>query len=257
MAEFKSYKSYRNFAHSVTHRWRFSRGKDQVEFLNAVLETSISRQEVIPAGAGLFRAQLVKDPMDENLCEGAMEQGPTPFVPERMKPRANLASGGRANPKGIPCLYTATHEETAIAEVRPWIGMHVSIACFELTRKVRVVNCVTDDDRIMIYFGEPEIHERERAVWRDIDRAMSRPVNPSDDQADYAPTQVIAEFFRERGLDGVAYGSSLGPGHNIALFDVDVARLTSCGLVQIQNVKLDHTVAQNQYFMEGLGGSSE
>src|SRR5712691_7735830 len=93
-------------------------------------------------------------------------------------------------------------------------GSYVSIAQFALKRDVRVVNCTTDDHRVMAYSREPEPEERERAVWGDIDGAFSQPATSGDETADYAPTQVIAEFFRENNLDGVAYGSSLGLGHN-------------------------------------------
>jgi hypothetical protein len=102
---------------------------------------------------------------------------------------------------------------------------------------------------MMMYLREPEPEERERAVWRDIDRAFSRPVTRCDDTADYAPTQILAELFRENGLDGVAYGSSLGKGHNIGLFDVEAAAPENCGLVQIRAVKLDLSVAANPYFV--------
>jgi RES domain-containing protein len=39
-----------------------------------------------------------------------------------MKPIPKWQGEGRANPRGIPVLYLATHRETALAEVRPWIG---------------------------------------------------------------------------------------------------------------------------------------
>ncbi len=257
MGEFKSYRSYQHFALSVTRHWRYSRSADQSEFLQAVLATSISRREPIPAGAKLWRAQLGNDWSDEDFGGGVVEQVPSPLRPDRMQPASDRASEGRANPKGIPCLHAATHQETAIAEVRPWIGMHVSIAQFELKRDVHVINCVQDDHRMMVYNYEPEPEERERRVWQDIDRAFSQPVTRSDDLADYAPTQVIAEFFRENGLDGVAYGSSLGPGHNVALFDIQVAGLINCGLVEIQKVKLDFKFAANPYSMQAASAPTE
>ncbi len=139
-------------------------------------------------------------------------------------------------------------KETAIAEIRPWIGSSVSIAVFELTRKIEVVNTVCDNEKMMLYLSEPEPEIREQEVWRDIDRAFSRPVTACDDTADYAPTQVLAEFFRENHIDGIAYGSSLGPGHNLALFDISVATLRKCDLVQIRGVTFDYELAANPYF---------
>jgi len=249
MADFESYRSYRQFAVSVTKRWRYARNPEQAVFLKAVLATSVARQEVIASGSKLWRAQLGHAWCPEDLGGGVVEELPAPFNVERMKPPRDRAREGRANPKGIPYLYLATREDTAVAEVRPWIGSYVSIAQFALKRDVRVVNFVTDDHRIMVYNYEPEPLERERCVWHDIDRAFSQPLASGDDTADYAPTQVIAEFFRENGLDGVAYGSSLGLGHNVALFDTEAAALVNCGLLEIRGVKLDLSLAANPYFI--------
>jgi hypothetical protein len=247
MAGFASYLSYQQFAESIRTRWRYGTDPEQGTFLRALIETSVARQQVIGGGSKLWRAQLGHGWSPADDLSG--EEQPAPLGIERMKPRRDRARAreGRANPKGIPCLYLATHQDTAIAEVRPWIGSYVSIGQFALKRDVRVLNCVTDDHRIMIYSREPEPEERERAVWQDIDRAFSQPVTSGDDTADYAPTQIIAEFLRANGLDGIAYGSSLGPGHNVALFDMEVAALVNCGLIEIRGVKLDSSIAGNPY----------
>jgi hypothetical protein len=245
MTGFASHRSYQQFAESVRTRWRYVRDPEQGAFLTALLATSVGRQEVIACGSKLWRAQLGHAWYPADDLSG--EEQPAPLDVERMKPLCDRAREGRANPKGIPYLYLATLQDTAMAEVRPWIGSHVSVAKFTLKRDVRVVNCVTDDHRLIVYSKEPEPPERERAVWRDIDRAFSQPVTFGDDTADYAPTQTIAECFRANGLDGVAYGSSLGPGHNVALFDMEVAALVSCGLLEIRGVKLDSSIAANPY----------
>jgi hypothetical protein len=127
-----------------------------------------------------------------------------------MKPLRGRARENRANPKGIPYLYVATHEEIAVAEVRPWIGEIVSVAQLRTTKELRFINCTIDEHRHVLCFKEPDERERERAVWQAIDQAFSRPVTADDDTADYAPTQVLAETFREGGFDGVGYRSSLG-----------------------------------------------
>jgi RES domain-containing protein len=177
------------------------------------------------------------------------EEFPAPFDPARMKPLTDRSREGRANPSGIPYLYLATHQQTAAAEVRPWIGSYVSIATFNLMRDARVVNCTTGDHKIIAYLREPEPQEREQAVWRDIDRAFSEPVTSDDDSAAYSPTQVVAEFFRDNDIDGIAYGSSLGPGHNVVLFDPGAAALENCGLVKVRTVTLDLSPEGNSYFV--------
>jgi hypothetical protein len=100
-------------------------------------------------GSMLWRAQLGYDHYAAVDFTG--EQQPAPFPVERMKPLRNRAREGRANPKGIPYLYLATHQDTAMAEVRPWVGSLISIGRFALKRDVHVLNCVSNDHRMMVY----------------------------------------------------------------------------------------------------------
>jgi hypothetical protein len=227
---------YQRFATAVSRRWRYTRDTDQEAFLAAVLATSVSRQEPIAEGMILWRAQEGCD-WPESDEDEARDPGPRPYAPSRMRPLRDRASDGRVNPRGIPCLYVATHQETAVAEVRPWMGAYVSVAQLKILRPLVVVNCTSDDARVMIYGEhEPEAVERERACWQAIDQAFARPVDRSDHLAEYVPTQVIAEMFRRAGLDGIGYRSSLGPGHNVALFDLDAADVINCGVYEVRSI---------------------
>jgi len=239
MAEFLSFQSYTRFASSVRWRWRFTRDKEQLAFSNAVLASSAAKREIISAGSILYRAQLGCEwPTAEE--EEAGDAGPRGFSPDRMKPLKGRALDGRINPRGIPFLYTATEALTAAAEVRPWIGAYVSVAELKVSRDLTVVNCTSDDQRMIIYVAEPDADKREAAVWRDIDRAFAQPVERSEHDAEYAPTQVIAEAFRKQGMDGVGYRSSLGSGHNLALFELDAADVIQLHCAQSQEHAIRH-----------------
>jgi hypothetical protein len=217
-------------------RARYIRGSETDEFLQTLWETSITRQEVVEDGF-LYRAQLGAE-WEEQDHDGVVIDVPTPMDPDRMKPLSDRAREGRANFKGIPVIYLASELETAVAEVRPWVGAYVSVGTFRIARPLRIVNLDAGDAKgRMFHLQEPDAQERERAVWADVDRAFSTPVNPSDDLADYAPTQIVAELFRDRGLDGIGYRSALGDGHNVALFDIDSVELESCVLVDVTDVK--------------------
>jgi RES domain-containing protein len=131
-----------------------------------------------------------------------------------MKPLPLSAYEGRANPKGIPCLYLATTGETAMSEVRPWLGALVSVATFEVVRPLSVVDCsVLHDQYFNLAFLERRLLEPippekvDQVVWAAIDGAFAEPVTRTDDTADYAATQTIAELFRSEGYDGVVYKS--------------------------------------------------
>ena len=167
---------------------------------------------------------------------------PVPLVSERMKPLTDRAYEGRVNPKGIPCLYLSNDMNTSMTEVRPWIGSYVSVSEFEINTDLLLVDCSLDSKMPLITTPKGTPAERERMVWWMINFAFSQPVTRSDDTADYAPTQVIAEAFRQDGCDGLIYGSQLGTGRNIAVFDLKAATETvSRHLYRVDNVKLEFT----------------
>lgn len=249
MPEFRSWRSYWDFQRATKYRTRYVHDPEVREFLESVLGTCRDRIETIPKASVLWRAQLGHSWSPVYEDGEHIDDVPAPYPPKRMKPPSSRASEGRANPKGIPYLYVATSRDTAMAEVRPWIGSFVSVAQFVTLRTLKVVNCTTDRRGIHIWFKEPPPKKREESVWRDIDRAFANPVSPSDDVADYVPTQIIAELFKSEGLDGVAYRSSLGSGHNIALFDLEAAELMNCSLFEVKSIDFDFKEAANPYFM--------
>ena len=247
MTMFNSWRDYWSFSREIMGGRRFVRSPEVEAFL-ANVATSIGERELkLPKGFITWRAQLGHDWLEDDEQVGPV---PTAFSRARMKPRPNRAGEGRVNPKGVPCLYVATKKETAMSEVRPWIGSLVSVAQFKTLAEQRIVNCTLAHDRTPLFLSEPAEAERLQAFWSHIDRAFSEPVDRSDDTAEYAPTQVLAELFRSLGFDGVAYKSAFGTnGFNIALFDVDAAVQLNGFLFKVKGVALDFEEAANPYFV--------
>ncbi|MBG6162786.1 RES domain-containing protein [Labrenzia sp. EL_195] len=156
---------------------------------------------------------------------------------DRMIPLRDRVGDGRVNPRGIPCLYMATDDVTAVSEVRPAIGAYVTVAGMKCLRELKLINCSVLAEEQFIYLEEPEREEMEKAVWSDIDRAFSAPADRSDDAAEYAPTQILAELFRSLGYDGVAYKSAFGEdGYNVAIFNIDDFEVRWCRLFQVKDI---------------------
>ena len=89
------------------------------------------------------------------------------------------------------------------------------------------------------------------AVRTEIDQAFSKPVTSLDDTADYAPTQIIAELFKNNGCDGIAYKSLFGDdGYNIALFDPSDAELTYCCLHEVKTIDFSFKQADDPYWVK-------
>lgn len=246
---FKSYRSYDHFSWEVRQRNRYIHSDAIKDFLSNVLETSRFYEKVVKPGEKFWRAQLGSDWIEEDIDEPIQ----LPFPPERMKPLQYEASEGRVNSKGIPCLYLATDQETAMSEVRPWLGVEISVWQFKTTKELRLIDCSVHAPKtggFRFFFEEPDEKEKEKAVWADIDRAFSRPVTLSDKSSDYVPTQIIAELFKTNGSDGILYKSSLADGLNLALFDIGAATVGNYALVhRVKDIKFSFDSGQ-EYFSE-------
>ena len=255
MNGFKTWNSYRHFAHSVRHQSRFIRTPHEDAFLREVLRTSQTRVTHLPAGLGLWRAQLGHGWRPLHQEGKYVDDIPAAYPPDRIKPEQGRATEGRANPKGIPVLYLSTRRETAMSEVRPWLGSLVSCAHFETGRRLRIIDLsVSSDESFVFYLQEPNSARREEIVWMQLGRAFSEPTTRNDDTETYAPTQLVAELFRSDGYDGIAYSSAFGKnGHNIALFSLDDAKLTACTLYQAKHLDFTFEQIDNPYWIEQDG----
>jgi len=193
------------------------------------------------------------------LAEGLLEYSlriECPHSESRMFPLTDRAAEGRVNPKGIPCFFAASDRTTALSEVRPWVGAKVSLGSFRTRKELKIVDCSDVPDNLPIYinisqdgdFKEPEQPKRDQIVWAWINDAFSRPKDNDEGKADYAPTQMIAEVWRQAGYDGIGYKSKLGQGMNIALFELDSVEIQKCELHEVESVTFSHEECSNAWY---------
>lgn len=142
-----------------------------------------------------------------NKFKGLSKEGS--YVPEDPK----LIRDARSNPKFICYLYVAESPTTAVYEVRPILYNAVNVAGIEVKEPLLIANLAVDID---------PYSEKEKSVdeWLlgFVQSAFSSPTNNPDD---YIPSQIIAEFFRHLGYDGIRYSSSLHKGgYNLTIYNV-------------------------------------
>ncbi len=245
---FKSWQAFSDFDREVRRNRRYVRTPSADDFLNAVRKTVALRKARISKGRGFWRAQVghVWRHLDE-----IGEEIPAAFPPDRMRPLADRATEGRANPKGIPMLYLCSSKDAAMSEVRPWLGSMVSLAHFEIQKDLVIADCSRNTEpNFSAIFKTPSPLEWDNVVWSDIDRAFTTPVTRGDDSGDYVATQILVELFRDEGFDGIAYRSAFGErSTNLALFDLDSAALTGCQLHEVSSVKMNFRERDNPYWI--------
>jgi hypothetical protein len=122
------------FAHYIKRERRFvlslPKYKDPSRWLQHRL---LIAEFTMPEGSHLFRARRgYKSNEKGKKCPFDLdEMGP---------PKPEETKGGRANPPGIPFLYVALDQETAVAEIRPWKGAIVSVARLVLLKETPIIN---------------------------------------------------------------------------------------------------------------------
>ena len=160
-----------------------------------------------------------------NKFRGLCKEGS--FVP----PNSALIREGRSNPKFIRYLYMAESPTTAVFEVRPLLFSSINVAGIEMREQLKITNLAVD---IGIEL------EKEKSVdeWllSFVQSAFSSPTNNPDD---YIPSQIIAEFCRLKGFDGIRYGSSLHRGgFNLTVFDVSKCEAVFSTDLRLENIKM-------------------
>jgi len=230
MSTFDTWMAFSNFSSSVQFKNRYIIDPESQEFLDTLYQTAKQRIEILPKEGKLYRSQMGNDSRKSAIDENDFYLYPVPFRKERMLPRRNITKEGRANPKGISVVYASNDVDTALSESKPWLGSLISLATLNIRRELRVINFRTAEPFSKIFLNEPNDETKIEKVWSDIDRAFSQPVATSDDRADYTATQVISEYFRSKGFDGIAYRSALGKGYNFALFDLESINVLKCAL---------------------------
>lgn len=248
-SSFETWRAFTEFEKDVRKNRRFVRTKKTEAFLDTIRHTMKMRRARVSAGRGFWRAQLG---FDLRKVDEIGEKVPSAFQPERMKPLTDRAAEGRANPAGIPMLYLCSNKKAAMCEVRPWLGSMISLGRFVTKRDLSFVDCSRNEFSTSSFLmKDPDISQWDSIVWSDISRAFTEPVTRSDDKANYIATQVLVELFRDEGFDGIMYRSAFGKSSkNLAIFNLDNAKIISCQLHEVSTVKMNFLERDNPYWVK-------
>lgn len=127
-------------------------------------------------------------------------------------PWPKIAGEGRFNRKGTAYLYLASDRETAINEIRPSIGHHVSIGQFRIEKKIKIVD-FTNIDFYDYATSDDDIDKYVKL--KNMEEILCIP-NPDKE---YRLTQGFSDAFIALGYDGIKFNSSVSTDtYNIVLF---------------------------------------
>ncbi|GAE32811.1 RES family NAD+ phosphorylase [Halalkalibacter hemicellulosilyticus] len=197
---------------------------------NDLLEILKYRERCLVNGDILFRARLGNNPKDKMLA-----------------PPANLAKSGRANPHGISYLYCGEDEETCVAEIRPWKGAKITIASLQVNKNLTLIDLSNKEISPFILESTEEILALETLITQ-FAQELSTPVDPSNSEIEYLPTQYLTELIKARGYDGIFFKSAMGPGFNVVLFNEKNVKVINTKTISVNDILYDF--GQNSIFDE-------
>ncbi|QDT02201.1 RES domain protein [Rubripirellula lacrimiformis] len=126
-----------SFEKHVQFQNRFVLDERDREYVQSIVKIANEHcSDAIDSGTEFFRARV--HPAQSTATHVpylGYEYKPTKFPADQMlAPPEQLAKPGRISPAGLPVLYVASDEKTAIAEIRPWVGVECPqflVQCYE------------------------------------------------------------------------------------------------------------------------------
>lgn len=162
-------------------------------------------------------------------------------ITEMGKPPEKKSTAGRANPIGIPYLYTASNIKTAIAEIRPHKGDNITVATFKVIESLTLVDLRNPRESISPFeLDEDGLNQ----IFTDLDYLchlgdeLSKPILPREAHLEYLSSQYLCELIKHCGYDGVIYKSSVGDGDNYAIFSDNKVEAIQIKVYSVENVEI-------------------
>lgn len=222
--------SWNSFAEAVKHQSRFhfharkkvGRWGDDIVAVN----------EMLPFIGRLVRQHRMVKKLSMNTVLHRVRLGAWPFtIAELGPPPKERVGAGRMNPAGIPYLYLAFDERTALAETRSRERAAATISSWSPTQDLNVIDLVNLPACPSVFSEINREHDLVQFLYAFVNEVAKPVAHDGREHIDYVPTQVVSEYFAQafqygggKRVDGLIYPSSVSEGgRNLVVFpDSDV-----------------------------------
>ena len=191
--------------------------KKRDELLEALKPYFEKMSEILPRGTELYRVRKMEIKSASHLNSLDMYKELSPAPPQ-------FATNNRMSPAGISYLYVATQPQTAYLECRLHDGDCAVQAKFITKKNLNVLDLSQEVD-FNISNSIFSVDYNSDVLWindflNQFEDEISRPINPNNDRSyEYIATQMVAEYVRLLGYDGIKYRSSVSSeGLNYVFF---------------------------------------
>jgi RES domain. len=162
-------------------------------------------------GTELFRARIIEVEDDNNPDSGVgkTEKGLFTGYNEvnSREPLIGISGNGRDKIAGASYLYVASNQETACMEVKSGYGDLLSLDTFKTNKNMSIIDFSTDKS---FQHEDTVLHNMSLGIFFSL--LMAQYTLPVKSKKIYRATQILSDYLRKTGVDGIAYKSYLAPG---------------------------------------------
>ena len=186
-------------------------------------------QKELPADKKLYRARIIDAADDDNPNKGIGKTADDRFLGyndiNSREPLIGISGAGRNNISGESYLYVASNPQTACMEIKSQFSDLISLATFELSQPLKIIDFASDDKKFQR--EDTEIYGLSLGVFFTL--LMFRYMQPVRGENTYRVTQIVSDYLRKTGIDGISYNSFLSPGGiNYTIFNCHHNRIKFC-----------------------------
>lgn len=192
-------------------------------------------------GGKYYRARIIYPEDDDKLEKGIGKTIDGKFWGyndvNSKEPILGMSGEGRNSISGSSYLYMASNPETACMEVKSQFADLISLATFELTETLHVVDFASEK-----HFQKTDTEYYKIKLGELFSQLMLRFTEPVRGENAYKATQIIADYLRKTGIDGIAYKSFLSPGGiNFTIFNCHPKKIRFCGSRVLIHKQANHS----------------
>jgi hypothetical protein len=164
----------------------------------------------------IWRARVLSE--DDKF---SFNESPNKMQKEIGPPPNQNVKNNRMSPAGISYTYVSENPETCIIEVRPNYGSEMLVGKFEIIKNLKLLDLTFIPNYRVKSIFNPEYDHDMRWATNFLEQFIddiTKPCMKDDAILDYIPTQLLAEYIRKEGYDGIKFYSSLNYNINYTLF---------------------------------------
>lgn len=233
--------SWNSFAEAVKHlsRFHFHTRVKACRWANDV----VAVDEMLPFIGRLVRQQRMVRKLSMDTVFHRVRLGTWPStLAELGPPPKKKVSAGRMNPAGIPYLYLAFDEKTALAETRSKARAAATISSWSPSRDLNVIDLVQLPDCPSVFSEMGREHDLVQFLYAFVSEIAKPVAHDGREHIEYVPTQVVSEYFAQafrygdcKRVDGLIYPSAVSQGgKNLVVFPSTEVGESKFGSMKLQ-----------------------